>query len=264
MLVTTERGLLLGFQASLIENDRVQAAWAERTIIPNEAYAYLVGKYVEAGKPNQNNHYWSFADLKASQDTIRYSPLNMLHVPHKVVGSFIDTEMVYPTGEAEAKAQDYQYLNPYVEALAVMYRYYFPSIMPDIRAAHEEGSLFISMECVAETVSCIGPMGCEATFEFAGVRSDTYCAHINSGASVTALNKPHFLGGALIIPPVRPGWQGANVDDLLAAGLTDHKELVSCHAQGIYESLQQELPHLDAAQWEYMMAAILSGPSDEP
>jgi hypothetical protein len=211
-LIPTENGLLLTLTASIVENERV-LAWAQRSMVPNAAYTYLVGKYVEADRPNLNNNYWSFAGLKAAQDTIKYAPVNMMHAGQKVVGAIIDTEMVYPNNIEAA----YDYQNPYIETLIVFYKHYFPQEHDQIVAAHNEGQLSISMECKGESLTCSGPNGCGETFIFAGSSSPTYCEHINTQRSVAALNNPHFLGCGIILPPAKPGWAGAEVTDLVAA-----------------------------------------------
>jgi hypothetical protein len=211
-LIPTEKGLLLTLSASIVDTDRV-LAWAQRSMISNDSYTYLVGKYVEADTPNLNKNYWSFAGLKVAQDSIKYAPVNMLHAGQKVVGAIVDTEMVYPnTVEA-----GYEYKNPYIEALIVFYKHYFPREHEQIVAAHNTGDLALSMECRGESLTCSGPDGCGQTYAFMGAAHPSYCDHINQQRSIAAINNPHFFGCGIIIPPGKPGWAGAEVSELVAA-----------------------------------------------
>lgn len=96
MILGTSRGLLLGAKVELVMPDRVTAAWAHRSIVPNDKFLYVTAKYVEADKPNENRNFWSFEDLVKSQATIKNSPINVMHQPHNIVGVMVDQEMMYP------------------------------------------------------------------------------------------------------------------------------------------------------------------------
>jgi hypothetical protein len=241
-----EKSIFLGARAYLIENDR-DTAWAERKIHFNPAYKWVLGKYVEADNANNNGQLWTLPDLRASQKTITYAPMNMLHHQHKVVGAFVDTEMMYPAGDAAAAG-----VNPYIEALGVFWKYYFPEELGLVEAAHAMGQLFFSMECVSESVTCHGETGCGQTFAYAGPKSSSYCDHINGDTAAKRLDKPHFLAGALLIPPVKPGWSGAEIRDL-SGMVKEH----ATQAEHLYNSFKEESPHLSPQEWEYMMGQVL-------
>lgn len=248
VFLETKTGFLYAGSARLIDPTSHDTAWAERSVQFNPALKYVLGNYVEADRANFNNQYWSLSDLQTAHSTIKNGPLNIGHRHRSIVGHYLDTELLYPMGE-EAGDED---AHPYVEALACFYEYYFPDEYKMVEAAYASGSLFFSMECIAKSVTCGGDSGCAVEFEYAGAKSDTYCSHINDGLSVKQLNQPHFLGGALIIPPDKPGWGGAGVNDLSAL-IADSIE----DAERVYEFAKQETPHLEARQWEEMMAMIL-------
>ena len=253
--------LYLAGMATLVEEDR-ELAWAERSVYKNPAFKWVLGRYVEADQANNNNQYWSYEDLQASIGTVKNSPMNMLHQPRRVVGHYTDAEMMFPLGDeagkwkkkakAEAAHVDYSYEKPYVEALGVFYKYYFPEELAMIEAAHSEGALFFSMECIAETVTCGDPDGCGETFQYAGRSSETYCQHVNSGG-IRKLNKPHFLAGALLVPPVKPGWSGAEIHDLSLVVAAQADE-----AERAYNGVKAMAPHLDPEAWENVMLLLMS------
>jgi hypothetical protein len=80
--------------------------------------------------------------------------------------------------------------------------------------------------------------------------SDSYCDHIKTRASYRVLNNPRFLAGGLILPPDRPGWKNASIDEV--ASVSDDEK------HRIYSEIAQESPHLSPADWEKLMIEILS------
>lgn len=245
MIVEGNRSVLLAGQAWVIEGDR-ELAWAERHVGKNPAHKYILGKYVEAETANDNGHIFDTKELETAQSSIAHSPLNLLHHPQYIVGSFIAAEMVYPIA---ASASVESPANPIVEALSVFWRYYFPQEYAEVEKAHSTGSLFYSMEAIPKSVTCAAV--CGETFEYDGRFSESYCGHLNEPAAKKRLNQPHFMGGALIIPPSRPGWKGADITEL--SSLVES----SGSAQAIYEGLQADAPHLAASTWEDMMLQVL-------
>lgn len=368
------RSFFMGAQAHLIDDDRETAStWASKHVVHNPAYSWVIGRFVESDRANNNRQLFSLKGLQMAQPSIQHAPMNMNHNNRRVVGAFVASELLYPTAgpveEAkefspekrdklakEGKAQsDGSYpienesdlknaiqafgrsknpsatkahikkranalglssllpaewsmdmeemdspkcencgadmvmssegemecpmcgedpeddedtedakkkkdsecasaltasLNPYIESLGVVWRHYFPEEHMLIARAHQEGSLYYSMECVPSHVQCTGDGGCEQTFEYAGRISPTYCDHLNKTTSDKFLINPHFTAGAIIVPPVSPGWANADIHSLVAK----QAEL----AERVYEGVKEELPHLDAAQWEGLMAELLA------
>lgn len=246
IFVEGKQGFLLGGQAWLVEQER-EFAWAEKHVVKNRSMAWVLGKYVEADNANDNGQIFALDELADAQKTLVNAPLNLLHRPHYILGSFVASEMLYPTGEAgDAAGQDH----PYVEALAAMWRYYFPEEYLTLEKAHAEGTLFFSMECVPETLRCAG--GCEQEYAYDGRTSPTYCAHLNTPGAKKSLIKPHFTGGALIIPPVRPGWKKADITEL--SSLLSERAV---EAETAYNAISTEFAHLESSQWEQMMLTLL-------
>lgn len=245
-----DRSFFLGAAATLIQDDReIASTWASKHVVPNAAYGWLIGRFVESDKPNNNRQVFSLKGLQLGQPTIQHAPMNMNHSDRRVVGAFVASELLYPTATEGDVAEEQASLNPYIESLAVMWKHYFPDEFMVIAKANQEGSLYYSMECKPTHVQCTGEGGCEQTYEYAGRISASYCDHLNKMQSDKYLINPHFTAGAAITPPVRPGWANADVRQLVA----NHLEL----AERIYEGVQEDLPHLNSAQWEGLMAELL-------
>ncbi|QBQ74862.1 portal protein [Caudovirales GX15bay] len=106
-----------------------------------------------------------------------------------------------------------------------------------------------SMETVPEEVSC---PTCQARAAFAGFESETYCEHMQGATAPKVLHRPHFAGGAVIIPPVKPGWSRADVT-AIARAVEEHYLSADLLAQ-----VAAEAPHLSAERWREVMAQLLT------
>lgn len=247
IVAPTTRGFVVGASAALLDDGEMVRAWAERHVRKDPDLRWILGNYVEADQANSNGHIFPLDELIAAQHTIPGKPLNMLHREHYIIGYFAGAELLDRAG-AKFEAADSGQANPYIEALAALWHTRFPEEFFQIQRAHKDGELFFSMEAIPETVSC---PTCEHEAVFAGLESDTYCAHMQGATGPKVLRKPTFNGGAIIIPPVRPGWHHADVKAISKAHSDEHMEtLVAAFAA--------EAPHLNAAQWEWMMAQVLS------
>lgn len=250
MIVTTNNSLMIGAQVDLIRPDRVVAEWTHRSVTPNDQFLYIAAKYVEADQANENKHYWSFDALQKAQPSIVNSPINVMHQPHNIVGVMVDQEMMYPDamGAGTEKAAAYEYSKPYIEVLGALWKFYFPKTVETIVAAQEMGSLFISMECVSDTVTRVDRDGSEHSYPFKGGSVKDYEFHGES--DYLRLNEPHFVGCGLVLPPGKPGWKGAEVRDLLAA--------VEDDGESIYEQIKLQTPQLSPVEWEQLMLSFLA------
>lgn len=242
VLIENETSFYLSTPATVLDLDRdVAAEWASAHIVRNPAIKWIVGKYVEADNANSNGQYWSLEDLQLKQPTIQHSPMNVAHRPTNIIGTYVASEMLYPT-TSEA--------NPYIETVGAAWKYYFPDELAMVEAAYNVGALYQSMECISDTITCVGPNGCNETFDYRGPMDSSYCEHIRDRSGFRQLNNPHFLAGALIYPPDRPGWKGASVNELSNL-VSDEKK------HEIIHSIASESPHLSPTQWEQMMFSVI-------
>jgi hypothetical protein len=249
VIVERDNHILIGGRATLIEEGR-ELAWAERYVRQDPDIKWILGNFVEADNANDNGHIFPLDDLKTAQRTIAMKPLNMLHHAQYVVGAFAGAELMYPTGAAEGAAAG----NPYVEALAAFWRGNFEEEYLAVEAAHKEGALFYSMECVPQSLTC-PEEDCGHEAVYAGRQHETYCDHMNAPRGGKRLNKPHFNAGAIIIPPVKPGWRGANIGQI--AGLVSQHADREEEYERVYAQVSEEFPHLGAREWEQMMEMLV-------
>lgn len=249
-----ERFAFVG-SAVVVEEGR-ELAWAETHIRRAPDVRWILGNFVQAATPavptyNSNGHSFPYEDLKDSIEDIPHRPLNLNHLPNRRLGTFTAAEFVWPQGEAAGESSP-----PIIEALAVYWAYYEPELWASLEMAFKEGQAFFSMEAVPESITCHGKGdfgGCGGTFAYDGRQSPTYCEHLNETASRKVLHKPHFTAGALILPPVRPGWSSADIKEISRLLESRPEE-----AERAYEEISQSTPHLDAKSWERITAWLLA------
>lgn len=121
----------------------------------------------------------------------------------------------------------------HIVADAAVWRFLYPDQTAIIEKAAADGALYYSMECVSREVTCLdlpGRPGCGETFAYAAYDGGQTCHHLRERSSVRRLVDPVFLGGAVIVPPVLPGWKGAEATVLRdAAALTEANQLDDTH-----------------------------------
>lgn len=208
----------------------------------NAHFLRISGRFVGADTPNRNKAYWSSADLELGQHTVANGPLNWLHEARHVIGT-IDKASFHPAAESAADAGPVQ---PHIQAGAVIWKWIYPDEAYVVQAASEAGKLWYSMECISDTVQCIGDGGCGAEAAYLdyckGINGT--CEHMIQRSGVRRFNNPTFLGGAIIVPPARPGWADADVQVQAAA-----------IAEQAYD--QAGRPDMPATEWEQLMAQVL-------
>lgn len=209
LVIEKADSFIIASRAVILPEDReIASSWATKHMYRNPGFKWILGNFAEADNPNRNHQLMEFSQLTAAQESLRHTPMNMIHTK-KAVGTFVSAEMIYPN-EADRN------VNPFLEALGVMWKYAYPDEYKVVEMAHEGGQLFYSMEAVPNSLSCVGEFGCGAEFAYRGPKSDTYCEHINNLVSDRQMNDPVFVGGALIVPPVKPGWSNAAIKELAA------------------------------------------------
>jgi hypothetical protein len=195
--------------AELVTPDTIDmASWtADSLASMNPAFKWVAGRFVEADKPNLNKQYWSTSDLEFAHSTIRYTPMNMLHQIKNPVGVYTEAQFVPASDTA----------NAHVTALGCLWAHRFPNEAALVEMANDAKQLFYSMECVGEKLHCKG--GCEEEFPYFS-RPEDLCDHLQNRTSVRHIVNPTFTGGAIIIPPTRPAWPDAEVEQIAALTAT--------------------------------------------
>ena len=178
----------------------------------NAGFMYLHGRFVEADRANRNGAYWSTADLELGAPTVAGGPLNWLHDDTKIIGTLLDGNLVRSDKETAATSD----VGNYIESSAAVWKFLYPRESQLIEKAAADKQLFYSMECVSQNVQCVDGSveGCQEVFAYNDYLTNKgkICSHLREAASAKRFIDPVFLGGAVIIPPVIPGWAHADVE----------------------------------------------------
>lgn len=240
--------------AFIVEEDK-EIAWegAKDHIRIRPDIGWIVSRYVAASTPesphyNRNGHRFELADLQDAHKMIADTPLNIMHRSKEIVGHYKASEIVYPT---LMQAGDLG--GPHVQALATFYRLVHPRMWEKVQAAHERGTLWVSMEAYPETVTCMVDGCCGETYPFQGAYSSTYCKPLQKAGPPRILNNPLFVGGALVLPPGAPGWADAETLEV-AQFIETHGD----EAAALYEQIADQSPHLGPDEWEDAMFLLLA------
>lgn len=223
----------------------------------NPFIQWIAGDFVEAENPNSNTQYWTAGDLALSEYSIKYAPLNMVHKFRQPIGFFAATKSVKLEKAAASESVDQGSLK--IQALSGLWTHIFPFESAQVEAADDAGLLFYSMECRGTHLTCgtdesKGLTGCGQTFDYMQV--DSHCDHLLERSSVRHIVNPTFRGGAIIVPPVRPGWKNANASVLgeavmqEAASFAEQNEIA-------YNQLTSDGAEISAAAWEQLMALAI-------
>lgn len=265
MIYQRENSFSVVGQASLVggSDGDVMRAWAERHVWRDPDLKWIVGNYIEADRQNSNGHYFPLPDIPAGIETLRGKALNMLHRERYVVGHYVGAQLLDENGiemtaedvaaraEGSDDSKDIKAVaRPTVEAVAAFHWTRFPGEFEDIQMAHSLGSLYFSMESIPKEVSCLT---CDKRVAFDGLESETYCSHMNGPVGPKRLHEPRFLGGAIIIPPVKPGWSQAEIKTIARKMVEEDEDSV----QALYSSFEETSPHLNPETWEALMMQVV-------
>lgn len=221
-----------------------RAAMWGATPNPNPHMVWMQGRFVGAERPNRNGALWSTADLEVGQPTVTHGPLNWLHEERHIVGAIADARLIPASqGTEQAAATS----DPHISALAAIWSWIWPQEASVVQMASDAGCLAYSMECIAQEIQCVGDTGCGESFPYMQVAAaGGGCAHLRDRSSVRRLVNPTFLGGAVIVPPTRPGWADADATVLAEAAKL---------AERAYEDAGR--PDIPANTWEQLMAGVV-------
>lgn len=211
---------------------------------PNNFMKYMAGRFVGGEKANRNGAFWSVGDLEFGMPTVAHGPLNWLHEARHIIGTITAADLVKPTSEQAAEG-----LQPHIQAMAGMWAWVYPDEVAVIEQAGDQGKLYYSMECVSNEVACVGEGSCGTTVPYLDyIRSAVgTCQHMKQRAGASRrFAEPTFLGGAAIVPPVRPGWADAHASVM--------KQAASL-AEKAFEQAGQ--PDVSASDWELLMSQVL-------
>lgn len=194
-----------------------------REVANNAGFTYLHGRLVGADAPNRNGALWTTEDLRMGEATVAGGPLNWLHDENQIIGCLMDGKLV--TDEREAASEH----GPHIASTAAVWRFLYGQQADTIEKAAADGQLYYSMECISREVACVdtpGRPGCGESFKYGDYDAGNCCSHLRERSSVRQFVDPMFLGAAVIVPPVQPGWAHASVDVVRqAAALTEEQQV---------------------------------------
>lgn len=251
--VTTTDVVTTETPALEVERAFVLTADSGRTIITaplreiaqvNQGFTYLRGRYVEADTPNQNGALWTTEDLQMGAPTVAGGPLNWLHQDHKIIGTLVDGTL--QAGREAAAGEPA--IGNHIVSNAVLWSFLFPNEALSVQKAAQNGEAYFSMECLSKEVACVdtpGRPGCGESFGYAEYNAGNVCSHLREKSSVRRFVDPYFLGAAVIVPPVKPGWANANLSTLSKA---DELSVEAAHLD----------EHLSKDQAQTMVATLLA------
>lgn len=263
-LVNTARVLRNADQSDDQMGAMVYDSAADQWVRPpsGDYITWITGNFVESDRPNNNHQMWSRRDLETARHTIVHAPMNIAHKSGPV-GMFVDTRIAprpRTTGEsadsADVEIVDTSASSPIcIQVLGGLWSHLFPFQAAQVERASEEGTLFWSMECQGTHVRCEGPAGCGQTFGYFDWAM--HCPHLMGRRSVRHIINPTFRGGAILVPPVKPGWKGAHAN-LLPEEVMVEAAAVAEATEDSYDSLLAEGLDLSPAAWEHLMGMVVS------
>lgn len=224
-------------------------------IEPTPDVGWISGRYVSSGKPpNRNGLAFRPHELPSAMRRILHKPLDMIHDPHRIVGTHAAYRMVYPNGApAEARSGHPGQMaytdTAYSQVIAAVWSYHYSSEAEIIAEAYNDGKAFLSMSCLPESVQC---ERCDHIAPWDGYTSDLYCEHMQ-GLNFKWVNNPLFLGGAVIVPPINPGWSRAAITRL--RGFLDVDDDLSHHT---YAGVAALAGHATTTELELLSAKLIS------
>lgn len=219
---------------------------------------WIAGDFVEADNPNSNKQFWTKDDLAMGEYSIKYAPLNMLHKQRQPVGFFASTRTIDLSSDDKAKSSVFDMAtkgSAKIEALSGLWSHIFPFESALVDQADEAGSLFYSMEVRGTHVHCAGPTGCDKSFDY--MAPEDHCSHIKERSSIRHIVNPTFRGGALIIPPVKPGWASAHAS-VYEQAIRDEASRYAELTEQAYLQVNQNGSEVTPAAWEHLMATVVS------
>lgn len=209
------------------------------------AFQWVMGRYVEADRPNRNAALWSTADLEMGQPGVAQGPINWLHEGRHVIGAIAASELV----KTDRQAADDMGVGNHIAALGALWPWLYPKETAMVAQASKAGSLWLSMECISKEVACLTPE-CGKVMEYRqyAMTKDARCGHMNEGQPRRFVD-PIFQGAGIIVPPVRPGWAKADL------------RVVMPQAAGIVERQAAAFEGMGDSDAEGVVAAALLGAS---
>ena len=154
---------------------------------------------------NSNKDYFTDDELRASASTPEKKPINWEHSSKNIgviyASQFIDVATLKE--EERANFGIASEVTNFIVCKGVIWKYKFPTEAREIKARHDKGQLFFSMETWFKEAEC---SDCHATF----TKEKFYCEHLASrkasGSKTNRILKDcNFGGGGVVRNPADKG-----------------------------------------------------------
>lgn len=194
------------------------------------------GRLVEAEHANRNGAFWSQGDLEFGLPSVAHGPLNWGHDAATIVGTLVDPHLV----KAELATTG---VGTHIQTGAVMWSFLYPERAKVLQQYIEQGSAWLSMECVSAEIACVGPNGCGKVMPYADaqMRRGSACEHVKERASHRRFVNPIFQGAAVIVPPQAPGWVGAEITVSGMEAAEQQAEAAHLHVNGLDDEVALQM-----------------------
>lgn len=239
--VVQEKAFVTEVNGKTLITGRASAFTLEKAVAGNEHMLWLSGRFVGAEKANRNGALWTVGDLEMGQASVNHGPLNWLHEARHVIGTIASADLVHRNEQAD-EALD----QPYIQASSAIWRWLYPDEAWVVEQASDAGKLWYSMECISKHVECVGDGSCATKASYTDYLQNKGCEHMTQRSAVRRFEDPTFLGGAVIVPPVRPGWAEADARVM--------RQAASLAEQAFDQAGQ---PDVAASEWEQLMASLV-------
>lgn len=189
------------------------------------------GRLVEAEHANRNGAFWSQGDLEFGLPSVAHGPLNWGHDASSIVGTLVDPRLI-------SKETAGSGIGAHIQTGAVMWSFLYPERANMLKGHIDSNTAWLSMECIAQEIACVGPNGCGHVMSYADamLRRGDACVHVKERASHRRFVNPIFQGAAVIVPPQRPGWADASITGVELQAAEQHAEAANLHLDGLSDS----------------------------
>ena len=89
------------------------------------------------------------------------------------------------------------------------------------------------------------------------MKPEDHCSHIKERSSIRHIVNPTFRGGAIIIPPVKPGWSSAHAS-VYESAVRDEASRYAEITEMAYKQVVDGGGEVTPAAWEHLMATVVS------
>jgi hypothetical protein len=156
-----------------------------------------------------------------AKGTVVNGPLNWLHEARHIIGTLAKADYVDPARPQARPTQqgDPAAHQPHITATAAIWKWIYPDEAYVVQQASDQNSSGTPWSASPRRSNAPGPKRLRQHHQLRRYMAGAACEHVTQRASVRQFVNPVFLGGAVIVPPTRPGWAEADASVMNTANL---------------------------------------------